>query len=37
MNKKILIFLSFLMFQVTTIPTFAAIGEWKACLAYHDV
>ena len=37
MNKKILIFLSFLMFQVTTIPTFAAIGDWKAYLAYHDV
>ena len=37
MNKKILIFISFLMFQVTSIPTFAAIGDWKAYLAYHDV
>lgn len=37
MRKKIWILLSFLIIQVTAHPTFAAIGDWKAYMSYHDV
>lgn len=37
MNKKILIILTFLILQVTTFHLSAAIGDWKAYMAYHEV
>ena len=37
MSKKILILLSFLLLQVTSYRTFAAIGDWKAYMAYSEV
>ena len=37
MNKKILTILTFLILQVTTFHLSAAIGDWKAYMAYHEV
>ena len=37
MSKKILILLSFLLLQVTSYRAFAAIGDWKAYMAYSEV
>ena len=37
MSKKILILLSFLLLQVTSYKTIAAIGDWKAYMAYSEV
>ena len=37
MSKKILLILSFLLLQVVSYQTVAAIGDWKAYMAYHDV
>ena len=37
MSKKILLILSFLLLQVISYRTVAAIGDWKAYMAYHDV
>ena len=37
MNKKILTLIAFLMLQMTAIQTWAAIGDWKAYMAYHDI
>lgn len=37
MSKKILILLSFLLLQVTSYRTIAAIGDWKAYMAYSEV
>lgn len=37
MSKKIWIILAFLMLQVTTFRAVAAIGDWKAYMAYHEV
>lgn len=37
MSKKILIFLSFLLLQVTSYRAIAAIGDWKAYMAYSEV
>lgn len=37
MSKKILILLSFLLLQVTSYRAIAAIGDWKAYMAYSEV
>lgn len=37
MNKKILTIILFLIVQVVAFHSQAAIGDWKAYLAYHDV
>lgn len=37
MSKKILILLSFLLLQVTSYKAIAAIGDWKAYMAYSEV
>lgn len=37
MSKKLLLILSFLLLQVFSYKTVAAIGNWKAYMAYHDV
>ena len=37
MSKKILILLTFLILQVASYRTFAAIGDWKAYMAYSEV
>lgn len=37
MNKKLLTILTFLILQVTTFHLSAAIGDWKAYMAYHEV
>lgn len=37
MSKKILILLTFLILQVASNRTFAAIGDWKAYMAYSEV
>ena len=37
MSKKILILLSFLLLQVTSYIAIAAIGDWKAYMAYSEV
>lgn len=37
MSKKILILLSFLLLQVTSYRAIAAIGNWKAYMAYSEV
>lgn len=37
MNKNILLILFLLFIQVFSIKTVAAIGDWKAYMAYHDV
>ena len=37
MSKKILILLSFLLLQVTPYRAIAAIGDWKAYMAYSEV
>lgn len=37
MNKKIWIILAFLVLQATIFNAVAAIGDWKAYMAYHEV
>lgn len=37
MNKKILYILLFLTLQMVSTSAMAAIGDWKAYMAYHDV
>ena len=37
MSKKILILFTFLILQVASYRTFAAIGDWKAYMAYNEV
>lgn len=37
MNKKILTIILFLIVQVVAFHSLAAIGDWKAYMAYHDV
>lgn len=37
MSKKILLILSFLLLQVISYQAVAAIGDWKAYMAYHEV
>ncbi len=37
MSKRLLFILSFLLLQAVSYKTVAAIGDWKAYLAYHDV
>lgn len=37
MSKKFIILLALLVLQVTTYQTIAAIGDWKAYMAYHDL
>lgn len=37
MNKKILTIILFLIIQVVAFHSQAAIGDWKAYMAYHDV
>ncbi len=37
MSKKILILLSFLLLEVTSYRAIAAIGDWKAYMAYSEV
>ena len=37
MSKKILILLSFLILQVAAFQSSAAIGDWKAYMAYSEV
>ena len=37
MSKKILILLTFLILQVASNRTFAAIGDWKAYMAYSEM
>ena len=37
MSKKILMILSFLILQVTAFQSSAAIGDWKAYMAYSEV
>ncbi len=37
MSKKLFLILSFLLLQVAAYRTVAAIGDWKAYMAYHDV
>lgn len=37
MSKKILILLTFLILQAASYRTFAAIGDWKAYMAYSEV
>ena len=37
MSKKLLFIFTFLIFQVTIYKTVAAIGDWKAYMAYYDV
>ncbi len=37
MTKKLLLILSFLLIQVVSYHTVAAIGDWKAYMAYYDV
>lgn len=37
MSKKLLLIFTLLIFQVTIYTTVAAIGDWKAYMAYHEV
>ena len=37
MNKKIIAFFSFLLLHLMTFKAYAAIGDWKAYMAYHDI
>ena len=37
MSKKILMILSFLILQVAAFQSSAAIGDWKAYMAYSEV
>ena len=37
MSKKIIILLALLLLQISSYKTWAAIGDWKAYMAYHEV